>query len=97
MKIRLNNSKSRKAGIQTGFSKQLRISWNNLWNSFSTSLENLLLPSKEPVIHEMVDRYGQKKWRVYDPVIDRSIVLNSPEEVCVWLEESRRLNRFWYF
>ncbi|GAB4380936.1 MAG: hypothetical protein Kow00121_38270 [Elainellaceae cyanobacterium] len=97
MKTKLNSGKDRLAGLNIRFPKQLQTSWNNVWHQFGIFWVNLLLPSQEPVIREIVDRHGKKKWRVYDPVIDRSIVLNSPEEVCIWLEESRRLNRFWYF
>jgi hypothetical protein len=46
-------------------------------------------PMNEPIIEEIVRRDGKKEWRIYDPVSDQKVILDSPEEVLIWLEEKR--------
>lgn len=49
-------------------------------------LKGFLKPIDEPQIQEVTDRNGKTQWRVYDPVNDRVVRLNSPQEVATWLE-----------
>lgn len=42
--------------------------------------------SNEPQIREIVEA-GKTQWRIYDPQSDRTLQLESPQEVSIWLEE----------
>jgi len=64
-----------------------------LWASVSRFIINLLKPTNEPIIEEITDRNGTKRWRVYDPIIEQCAILDSPQEVLVWLEERYKRNR----
>ncbi|MUL38211.1 hypothetical protein [Gloeocapsopsis dulcis] len=51
----------------------------------------------EPQVREIVAD-GRMQWRVYDPESDRTLQLNSPQEVSMWLEEryyNRAHNSIW--
>ena len=41
----------------------------------------------EPRIWEEIDRSGKMFWRVYDPKRDRTLKLDTKEQVLAWLEE----------
>ena len=57
-----------------------------LWNQLSHLVVKVLILKNDPVIHEFTDRNGTTKWRVYDPITDTKIILDSPEAVLIWLE-----------
>ncbi|PSB16735.1 hypothetical protein C7B61_17455 [filamentous cyanobacterium CCP1] len=57
-----------------------------LWNQFSSLVVKALTFQNDPVIHELTDRNGTTKWRVYDPITDTKIILDSSEAVLIWLE-----------
>jgi hypothetical protein len=66
--------------LQQSKLKQLR-------NQISNLIVKLLKPQRDPVIHEFIDRNGNKKWRVYAPITDKKVILNSPKEVLIWLDD----------
>lgn len=55
--------------------------------SWSGVALQLLVPSTEPQIRHVENSSGQRAWRVYDPLTERSTTLDSEQEVLVWLEE----------
>lgn len=58
-----------------------------LWNQLGNLIVKLLEPKHDPVIHEFVDRNGNKKWRVYDPMTDKKVTLDSRAEILIWLDD----------
>lgn len=58
-------------------------------SALKSGLEHLidvLKLSNEPRIWKATDRYGHTVWRVYDPVSDRGVCLDSEDEIRSWLE-----------
>lgn len=43
--------------------------------------------SNEPQISEITDATGQSRWKIYDPISDRSFQLESRQDVLIWLEQ----------
>lgn len=62
---------------------------HNLAKSIDNWRKNLIDfdPNYEPKISERKDRYGNTYFRIYDPINDRFIYLNSEEEVRYWLDK----------
>lgn len=58
------------------FLQEIWGSWQNWWCS-----------SNEPQISEIIDSTGQSRWKIYDPVRDRSFQLESQQDVLLWLEQ----------
>jgi len=58
-----------------------------LWNEFGNLLVKLLKLHHDPVIHEFTDRNGNRKWRVYDSITDKKVILDSSKDVLIWLEK----------
>jgi hypothetical protein len=54
-----------------------------IWHDF---LELWTL-NPEPRIWEEIDQSGKMFWRVYDPKRDRTLKLDTKEQVLAWLEE----------
>lgn len=61
----------------------LLLNLKQLWHEF---LELWTL-NPEPLIWEEIDRSGKMLWRVYDPQRDRTLKLDTKEQVLAWLEE----------
>ncbi|HEY9596817.1 MAG TPA: hypothetical protein V6D33_04025 [Cyanophyceae cyanobacterium] len=58
-------------------------------SAFKSSLEHLidfLKLSDEPRIWKTTDREGITVWRIYDPVSDHAVTLDSEDEIRAWLE-----------
>jgi hypothetical protein len=60
---------------------------SSLWHRFCHFSLNLFSPMREPIITEKFDRNGIKRWHIYDPVTDQTIILDSPKEVLAWLDD----------
>ncbi|HEY9649105.1 MAG TPA: hypothetical protein V6C95_00470 [Coleofasciculaceae cyanobacterium] len=59
-------------------------------SAVKSGLEHLidfLKLSNEPRIWKTTDRQGNTVWRVYDPVSDRAVSLESEDEIRSWLEK----------
>lgn len=65
----------------------------NLGKKSAKSLHSLLSrllrfdTNSEPKIWEKKDRFGKTYYRIYDPISDRNIYLNSEAEVRWWLDK----------
>ncbi|WP_416669259.1 hypothetical protein [Egbenema bharatensis] len=59
------------------------------WSRLIHSISQWFAPMNEPIIEEIVKRNGKREWQIYDPISDKKVILNSPEEVLIWLEERR--------
>ncbi|MBE9191970.1 hypothetical protein IQ230_16740 [Gloeocapsopsis crepidinum LEGE 06123] len=70
-------------------SKQIQLS--GLFNRVRCYFSQLFAFSDEPQVQEIVVD-GKMQWKVYDPQSDRTLQLNSSQEVSMWLEE-RYYNR----
>jgi hypothetical protein len=58
-----------------------------LWHTACRFASWLLIDPTQPLIHEKRDRHGRLYWKVYDPRTGHSIICDSEQEVCVWIEE----------
>jgi hypothetical protein len=54
-----------------------------IWHNFCEFWER----GTEPRIWQVKDRSGKLRWKVYDPVKDRSMLFDSEQEVLIWLEQ----------
>jgi hypothetical protein len=72
-------------------SNSKRIQLFELFNRVRCYFSQLFASSDEPQVQEIVVD-GKMQWKVYDPESDRTLQLNSPQEVSMWLEE-RYYNR----
>ncbi|AFZ30954.1 hypothetical protein Glo7428_2447 [Gloeocapsa sp. PCC 7428] len=78
-------------------SKSTQSQFNSLLNRVGRYFSELFAFSNEPQVREIIDD-GKMQWRVYDPESDRTLQLNSPPEVSIWLEEryhNRQRHNVW--
>ena len=61
------------------FFQQIWDSWQNWW-----------CVSNEPQISEITDSTGRTRWKIYEPVSDRTFQLESQQEVLAWLEQRHK-------
>ncbi|MBD2462596.1 hypothetical protein H6G89_16265 [Oscillatoria sp. FACHB-1407] len=68
--------------------KVLLTSLKSLWRGITRLVGWMFANPNEPYITEFRDRHtGQLRWRVYFPANDTTLVFDSPEEVCTWIED----------
>lgn len=77
--------------ISPGSSRTHQSKLKRFWNQLINLIVKLLEPQRDPVIHEFIDCDGNRKWRVYDPITDKKVILDSSKEVLIWLD-----NRYSY-
>jgi hypothetical protein len=59
----------------------------SFWWQLGHRIVDLFTPTREPIIKERIDRYGHTSWRIYDPLTNQTVTLDSQKEVLVWLDE----------
>lgn len=58
---------------------------NQIWRSLSRYLSR----SNEPQVWQVRSHSNEIRWRVFDPMSERTLFYNTEEEVRIWLEQSR--------
>ncbi|PSN11776.1 hypothetical protein C7293_23010 [filamentous cyanobacterium CCT1] len=58
----------------------------SLWRRLGAALLRWLTTAHEPTIRSTTLASGEKQWRVFNPVTDTTLVFDSEEAVCAWLE-----------